>query len=284
MRKKRLERRSAAGLFPFRRHWKKLLLAVLLSLCGCDVTSGIVYEIVYPSGYIRTPYTWDELTPVEGTVWQLARRTPEAEEEKEYLLLLDGEGKLLYEYPALGSPTVRGERGEGDTIWVCSEFWTAPHYNGYIHDALEKSTILLIDVSSGEILFQGEAGRNQLYLTSAGSCCYFYDPGAESGEKLFGLLDTAEQKAEIYCRDTGSWEQKRTVHTFDYAGMPSMAGVGRIEDLTFYLREDSVELVVRENDYEPDAWEESLATVWLASEEPDCFAAGKERVVPQKNE
>ena len=42
-------------------------LAVFLLLSGCNPDSGSAFlEVVYPSGYVRTYTTWDELTPMEG--------------------------------------------------------------------------------------------------------------------------------------------------------------------------------------------------------------------------
>ena len=86
-------------------------VAALLLLSGCNPDSGSAFlEVVYPSGCARTYTTYDEMTSVEETDYQL--RAQEAEDyDKTYeynLQILDGNGNLLWELPDIGRPTMRG--------------------------------------------------------------------------------------------------------------------------------------------------------------------------------
>lgn len=49
---------------------------------------------------------------------------------------------------------------------VCTEQWTTPHQNGYIEGWLKESSLLLIDLSDGEILFQDKTGENEFYISN----------------------------------------------------------------------------------------------------------------------
>ncbi len=80
-----------------------LCIPVLLSSCQYPPYGAIAYQILYPSGYSRDCYTWDKLTPIEGTDWYLA--------ENNGLEILDKEGGLIFEYPDISQGTVRGNRG-----------------------------------------------------------------------------------------------------------------------------------------------------------------------------
>lgn len=191
-------------------------LAALLLLSGCNPDSGAAFlEVVYPSGYVRTDTTWDELTPVEGTGCRLrARKAADYDKTYHYnLQFLDEAGKLLWELPDVGRPTMRGEAAEGGAAWICGEWWDTVHCNGYLNGHLSKSIVMLVDMMDGTVLFQAEAGENELYLTSRGSLCYFYKAGKPGRED-----------ASIYCRDIQDWETKETIYTFDYAVEPEIAG------------------------------------------------------------
>ncbi len=189
-----------------------LCIPVLLSSCQYPPYGAIAYQILYPSGYSRDCYTWDKLTPIEGTDWYLA--------ENNGLEILDKEGGLIFEYPDISQGTVRGEAtGEG-TIWVCSEQWNSPHYNGYRSGNLVESILFLLDMETGDILFQQHLGSNELYLTSIGTKCYFYFCGKEEEEKFFGLYKVPAKNAEIYYRDINNWAKEGSVYKFDYVEWP----------------------------------------------------------------
>ncbi len=115
----------------------------------------------------------------------------------------------------MGSDIMRGLVQEEQRLWICAERWTSHHHKGYLEGRLKESDVFLIDLSDGEILFQDRAGEDEFYLTSNGTRCYFYAPGKEEQEKLFGLLKTPARNAEIYYRDTSDWGEEHTVYTFD---------------------------------------------------------------------
>lgn len=167
--------------------YRVLGLSVLMTLLmgGCNPDSGgALLEVVYPSGYTRTAATWDDLTPVEGTGYQL--RVEKAEDyDKTHaydLQIADEAGSLLYELPGAGQTAMRGEAGESETVWICSEWWDAAHYNGYLNGHLIRSVVLLVDMRDGAVLFQGETGKDELYLISEGALCYFYKMGKAGQE------------------------------------------------------------------------------------------------------
>ena len=93
--------------------WKAWLLGVvlLLLLSGCNPDSGLAWiEVSYPSGYVRTSTTWDELTPVEGADCHL--RAQKAEDyDKTYhydLQILDGAGICCVNFRTLDRPRCEG--------------------------------------------------------------------------------------------------------------------------------------------------------------------------------
>ncbi len=225
----------------------------ILSLTGCNPTAGATeYEMIYPSGYSRDCYTYDETSPIEGSACCL--QWEEADDYKKTydydMHILDEKGSVLYIYPDVGSKAMRGSVQEDGKTWVCSEHWTAPHHNGYVEGWLKESNLLLIDLKDGEILFQGKAGENELYITSNETRCYFYVPGKEESEKLFGLIKIPAVNAVIYYRDTSDWTQKHTVYTFDYTAEPDIdTSNGVSTRLKFYISES--QLKAAWTSYEP---------------------------------
>lgn len=225
----------------------------LLLLSGCNLDSGLaLIEVSYPSGYVRTSTTWDEVTPVEEVEYQL--RAQKAEDyDKTYhydLQILDGAGDLLYELPDVGQTTMRGElAGDGSSVWVCSEWWSTVHHNGYLNGRLSKSIILLVDMADGAVLFQGETGEGELYLTSVKTRCYFYDAGEPEQTAWFGLVRTPARDARIYYRDMQDWEAPQTIYSFDYIGEPNVASCKDSRSkVRFQLEEDLVRVVWESTD------------------------------------
>jgi len=219
----------------------------VLLLTGCNPTAGAAaYEVIYPSGYTRNYDVRDKKIPVEGTTYCLQWEKAE-DYEKTYaydLQILDETDAVLYEYPGIGRDTMRGILQKDDRIWVCTELWTAPHYIGYIEGWLKESSLFLIDLSDGAILFQDKAGENEFYLTSKDTRCYFYEAGEEEGEQLFGFLKTPPKPAEIYYRDTADWKQKHTVYTFDYGMEPEIDTSNGVETrVKFYISEEQIQTV-----------------------------------------
>lgn len=219
---------------------------VVLLLTGCNPTAGAaVYEVIYPSGYSRDCYTYDEKTPIEGSSCYLQWK--KADDYKETydcdMQILHENGSVLYEYPDMGSSTMRGILQKADMIWVCAEQWTAPHYNGYVEGWLKESNLFLIDLSDGEILFQDKAGENEFYITSDETRCYFYSPGKEESERLSGLIKMPAENAVIYYRDTSDWTQKHTLYTFDYVEEPDIDTSGGVETrIKFYAAEKQLKV------------------------------------------
>ena len=213
-------------------------------LTGCDPTAGATeYEVIYPSGYVRDCYTWDEEFPIEGSSYYLRwEKAEDYEKTHNYdLQVQDADGSALYEYPDIGSKTMRGIMLEDDIVWICTEQWAASHYNGYIESCLKESNLLLIDLSDGETLFQDKAGENEFYITSNETRCYFYEPGKEESEQLFGLVKIPPKNAEIYYRDTSDWEEKHTIYTFDYILEPDIDTSNGVETrIIFYISEDQL--------------------------------------------
>ena len=126
---------------------------------------------------------------------------------------------------------------------VCTEQWTTPHQNGYIEGWLKESSLLLIDLSDGEILFQDKTGENEFYITSNGTRCYFYSPGKEESEKLFGLIKNPAENAVIYYREISDWTQKHTVYPFDYVEEPDIDTSHGVETrIRFYISEEQVKV------------------------------------------
>ncbi len=231
-----------------------------LMLTGCDPSAGATnYEVIYPSGYSRDCYTYDETSPIEGSSCCLQWEKAD-DYQKTYaydMHILDENGSVLYRYPDLGSKAMRGSVQEDGRTWVCAEHWTAPHHNGYLEGYLKESDLLLIDLSDGRILFQGKAGEHEFYITSNGTRCYFYLPGKEEREKLFGLIKIPAENAVIYYRDTWDWAQKHTVYTFDYEAEPDIdTSNGVLTRIKFYISENR--LKVAWTSYEPvdnEDWE-----------------------------
>lgn len=199
----------------------------LLLLSGCNPDSGLaLMEVSYPSGYVRTSTTWDELVPVEGAEYQLqALKAEDYDKTYHYnLQILDGTGDRLYEIPDVGQTAMRGElAGDGTSVWVCSEWWSTVHYNGYLNGRLSKSIVLLVDMTDGAVLFQGETGEGEFYLTSEKTRCYFYDAGEPERTAWFGLIRSPTRNARIYYRDTQDWKNPQTVYSFDYINEPDVA-------------------------------------------------------------
>ncbi len=227
--------------------------AFILLLTGCNPTAGATeYEVIYPSGYSRDSYIYDEKSPIEGSSCYLQWK--EAEDYKKTydydMYILDENGLVLYIYPDVGSKAMRGSVQEDGKAWVCAEHWTAPHHNGYVEGWLKESDLLLIDLSNGEILFQDKVGEDEFYITSDGTRCYFYVPGKEESEKLFGLIKVPAKNAVINYRDTSDWMQKHTVYTFDYVAEPDIdTSNGVSTRIKFYLSEN--QLKVAWTSYEP---------------------------------
>ena len=231
-----------------------------LMLTGCDPTAGAAnYEVIYPSGYSRDCYTYDEKSPIEGSSCYLQwEKADDYKKTYNYdMHILNENGSVLYSYPNVGNKAMRGSVLEDSKIWVCVERWTAPHHNGYVEGWLKESDLLLIDLSDGEILFQDKAGENEFYIATYETRCYFYLPGKEESEKLFGLIKIPAENAVIYYRDTSDWTQKHTVYTFDYVTEPDMDTSDGVETrIKFYISEN--QLKVAWTSYEPvgnEKWE-----------------------------
>ena len=231
-----------------------------LMLTGCDPTAGATsYEVIYPSGYSRDCYTYDEKFPIEGSSCYLQwEKADDYKKTYDYdMHILDENGSALYSYPDVGSKVMCGSVQEDGKTWVCAGHWTAPHYNGYLEGWLKESDLLLIDLSDGKILFQDKAGENEFYITSNGTRCYFYLPGKEESEKLFGLIKIPAENAVIYYRDTSDWTQKHTIYTFDYVAEPDIdTSNGVLTRIRFYIFEN--QLKVAWTSYEPvgnEDWE-----------------------------
>lgn len=220
-------------------------VAFVLLLTGCNAATGTAYEIIYPSGYTRDCYTWDEESSIEGSSYYLRwEKAEDYEKTRNYnLQVLDANSSAIYEYPDIGSKTMRGILLEDSMIWVCTEQWEAPHYNGYRESCLKESNLLLIDLSDGEILFQDKAGENEFYLTSNETRCYFYEPGKEESEKLFGLVKIPSENAIVYYRDTVDWSEKHTIYTFDYVLEPDIDTSNGVETrIKFYISGDQLKV------------------------------------------
>ncbi|MDE6976206.1 MAG: hypothetical protein K2P13_04290, partial [Lachnospiraceae bacterium] len=125
----------------------------VLLLTGCNPAAGATeYEVIYPSGYSRDSYAYDEKSPIEGSFCCLQwEKADDYEKTYEYdIHILNENGSVLYSYPDVGSKAMRGSVREDGKTWVCSEHWTAPHHNGYVEGWLKESDLLLIDLSDGE--------------------------------------------------------------------------------------------------------------------------------------
>lgn len=240
------------------------LLTLLILLSGCVLSrpyGAVAYQFLYPSGYVRDCYTWDETAPIEGTPYQL--RCSERvgfSRRVEDLQVLDESGNLLYEYVGIGSGTMRGEAAENNSVWICSEQWSSAHYNGYRSGDLRSSTLLFVDMRNGEFLFSQVLGKNELYLTSKDTRCYFYDCGTEPEEAFFGLFRRPGQNAQIYYRDIEDWEEKRTVCEFDYVNWPEdMDDEKAVEKcIRFYIQEEQVTAAFttyEQTEEETNTWE-----------------------------
>lgn len=237
-------------------------VGVLLLLAGCNPDAGkTLLAVAYPSGYVRTAYTWEELTPVEGSDFRL--RTDKADDfdkTRSYdLQILDGNGTALYTFPGLGHSVVRGEAAGNGLVWICSELWNTAHHSGYLSNCLEESVLLLVDMADGSVLFRDELGENELYLTSRGSKCYFYDCGKEEQEKFFGLCAVPARPAELYARDMEKWDEKNTLYTFDYAVEPDKLDERSVQDqVCFFLDESQITVSMTaylQVDKETNAWD-----------------------------
>ena len=233
---------------------------VVLLLTGCNPAAGATeYEVIYPSGYSRDSYAYDEKSPIEGSSCYLQwEKADDYEKTYDYdIHILDENDSVLYRYPDVGSKAMRGSIQEDGKTWACAEHWTAPHHNGYVEGWLKESDLLLIDLGDGEILFQDKAGENEFYITSNETRCYFYVPGKEESEKLFGLIKIPAENAAIYYRDTLDWTQKHAFYTFDYVTEPDIDTSDGVETrIRFYISEN--QLQVAWTSYEPvdnEDWE-----------------------------
>ena len=175
-----------------------------LSLTGCDPTAGATeYEVIYPSGYSRDCYAYDEKSPIEGSSCYLQwEKAGDYEKTHDYdIHILDENGSVLYSYPDVGSKAMRGSVQEEGKTWVCAEHWTAPHHNGYVEGWLEES------------------------------------------EKLFGLIKMPAENAAIYYRDTLDWTQKHAFYTFDYVTEPDIDTSDGVETrIRFYISENQLQV------------------------------------------
>lgn len=219
--------------------------SVLLS--GCDFNSQrgtAVIEVQYPSGYSRDCYTWDELSPVEGTSYQIqAEQSENYKKTKKYdIRILNEDGLVIYEYPEAGYSVVRGEAAWGEYIWISAENWNSPHYNGYISGSLTESILMLADMETGEIQFQKELGKNELFLTSAETRCYFYHCGQKASEQWFGLLKVPGRNARVYYREKDNWEQEVVVYTLDYELEPELDDRSIEDRIRFLLSDEKIVL------------------------------------------
>ena len=221
--------------------------AVILSLTGCNPTAGATeYEIIYPSGYSRDCFTYDEKSPIEGSsCWLQWEEADDHRKTYDYdMKILDENDSVLHIYPDVGRKAMRGSVQADHTAWICAEHWTAPHHNGYVEGWLKESDLLWIDLSDGEILFQDKAGENEFYITSIGTRCYFYLPGKEESIRI------PAENAVIYYRDTSDWTQKHTVYTFDYVAEPDIdTSNGVSTRIRFYISES--QLKAAWTSYEP---------------------------------
>ncbi len=228
------------------------MVILVLMITGCDPAAGAtVYEIIYPSGYTISYDNFDKKIPVEGTNCYLQwKKAEDYEKTHDYdLQILDESDSLLYEYFDIGQDAVRGVWQEEQRIWICGELWTSPHRD-YLEGWLKESNLFLIDLEGGEILFQGKTGENEFYITSNGTRCYFYTPGKEERERLFGLMKIPPKNAEIYYRDTANWTEKHTAYTFDYVVEPDIDTSDGVETrIKFYISEDRIKLAW--TSYEP---------------------------------
>lgn len=239
------------------RSFSAYLVLVLVLFTGCTSSyGGAVYEIIYPSGYIRDPYVRADTSPVEGTTYQLrSQKSPNYEETHQFdLQILNENNEVLYEYPQIGSSTMRGEAGsEKNTIGVCSEFWNTPHYNGYVNGYLNKSYLMLLNMQNGDILFQEEIEANHLYLTTIDGYSYFYFPGKVAQKGLFKYSPT--QNAEIYYVNTSEWTKKNTLYTFDYVSEPEIKNNSSTEvRARFKLDANQLEVVWMSYELDGQQW------------------------------
>ena len=233
---------------------------VVLLLTGCNPAAGATeYEVIYPSGYSRDSYAYDEKSPIEGSSCYLQwEKADDYEKTYDYdIHILDENDSVLYRYTDVGSKAMRGSIQEDGKTWVCAEHWTAPHHNGYVEGWLKESDLLLIDLGDGEKLFQDKAGENEFYITTYETRCYFYLPGKEESEKLFGLIKIPAENAVIYYRDISDWTQKHMVYTFDYVAEPDIDTSNGVKTrVKFYISEN--QLKVAWTSFEPvgdEHWE-----------------------------
>ena len=233
---------------------------LLCLLSGCDRNAGRAdYEVVYPSGWSRDPYMWEDTVPVEGTGLLLQRVEAEDYEESRSrdLWLLDQEGNRIAVYSGLGADTLRGEKGEEGSAWLCSERWNNFRYNGYRDGCLVKGALLLVDCADGRVYFEAQTEKNEFYLTSVDGRCYFYTPGRDGRELLAGLVKIPEKKAQVYYRKIHDWEKKETVYTMEYAEFPG-AGGRRVDRVRFEIGENMLRIVLvdyEQTDRESNTWE-----------------------------
>lgn len=229
---------------------RKLQLAcclfLLLMLAGCNPEGGTTYEIAYPSGYARNYQMDTKQFPIEGSTCQLQSEMADDYKKTFHynLQILDESDQIIYEYPDLGSKIICGSLQEDDRLWGCAEHWASHHHKGYLEGWLTKSDLLLIDMQDGGILFQGEAEKDELYLTADGTRCYFYAPGSEASERFFGLVKVPAKNAEIHYRDSADWAEKHSVYTFDYITEPDIDTSGGVETrLRFSVFPDEIQAV-----------------------------------------
>lgn len=166
----------------------------VLLLTGCDPTAGATnYEVIYPSGYSRDCYTYDEKSSIEGSSYYLHwEKADDYKKTYNYdMHILDENGSVLYSYPKVGSEVMRGSVQEDSKAWVCAEHWTAPHYNGYVEDWLKESDNPPIYNNYHDELFSGSFEKYlfQMAFRKAKNAQFLYHIDCKvSTEKIRDIL------------------------------------------------------------------------------------------------
>lgn len=225
-----------------------VLFAVMNLVSACEPTAGYSeYFIVYSSGYMKNTHTayvesHSEEHPIEGL--DLKVKALKDKKKNTIGLQLLKENKITQEYSGnffSASPT-RGELVQDNLILICCERWNAGRYKGYIDSFLKGGQILFIDLDSEKVTFNEKTGENELFLTARNSKCYFYYRGKESEKKLFGLITTRQQNAEVFYRDISDWKTKQTVYTFDYSERARTRTGNVGNTMNFYLYPESIKI------------------------------------------
>ncbi len=99
----------------------------MLLLTGCNPAAGAAeYEVIYPSGYSRDSYVYDEKSPIEGSSCYLQWEKAD-DYEKTYdcdIHILDENGSVLYRY--LESQTMYQDVRDGYAVYFFKEDAEAP--------------------------------------------------------------------------------------------------------------------------------------------------------------